>query len=38
MGVPAGSCYHCHTGRCPVGVLRRKIQQLRKRLDPEAGG
>ena len=20
MGVKAGECYHCHTGRCPVGV------------------
>ena len=20
IGVPAGYCYHCHTGRCPVGV------------------
>jgi hypothetical protein len=20
MGVPAGECYHCHTGRCPVGI------------------
>ena len=20
MGVEAGYCYHCHTGRCPVGV------------------
>ena len=20
VGVPAGQCYHCHTGRCPVGV------------------
>ncbi len=19
VGVPAGRCYHCHTGRCPVG-------------------
>ena len=19
VGVPAGQCYHCHTGRCPVG-------------------
>ena len=19
IGVPAGQCYHCHTGRCPVG-------------------
>jgi glutamate synthase domain-containing protein 2 len=20
VGVPAGRCYHCHTGRCPVGI------------------
>src|SRR5256886_8736926 len=20
IGVPAGECYHCHTGRCPVRV------------------
>ena len=20
MGVSAGNCYHCHTGRCPVGI------------------
>ena len=20
VGVPAGQCYHCHTGRCPVGI------------------
>ena len=20
IGVPAGQCYHCHTGRCPVGI------------------
>ena len=20
MGVEPGYCYHCHTGRCPVGV------------------
>ena len=23
MGAEPGYCYHCHTGRCPVGVRRR---------------
>ena len=31
MGVPAGECYHCHTGRCPVGVATQD-PELRKRL------
>ena len=35
VGVPAGSCYHCHTGRCPVGVATQD-PLLRKRLDPDA--
>jgi glutamate synthase domain-containing protein 2 len=35
VGVPAGYCYHCHTGRCPVGVATQD-PQLRKRLDPDA--
>ena len=30
IGVEAGSCYHCHTGRCPVGVATQD-PQLRKR-------
>jgi glutamate synthase domain-containing protein 2 len=34
MGVPAGYCYHCHTGRCPVGVATQD-PILRKRLDPD---
>src|SRR3972149_6485643 len=29
--VPAGSCYHCHTGRCPVGGATQDVE-LRKRL------
>ncbi|WP_419916583.1 FMN-binding glutamate synthase family protein [Candidatus Poriferisodalis sp.] len=32
IGVPAGECYHCHTGRCPVGVATQDVE-LRKRLD-----
>src|SRR5947209_4246452 len=31
VGVPAGKCYHCHTGRCPVGVATQD-PELRKRL------
>ena len=34
MGVEAGYCYHCHTGRCPVGVATQD-PTLRKRLDPD---
>ena len=34
MGVEAGECYHCHTGRCPVGVATQD-PELRKRLDPD---
>ena len=30
-GVPAGECYHCHTGRCPVGITTQD-PELRKRL------
>ena len=35
IGVPAGQCYHCHTGRCPVGIATQD-PKLRKRLDPDA--
>jgi methylamine---glutamate N-methyltransferase subunit C len=35
VGVEAGYCYHCHTGRCPVGVTTQD-PELRKRLDPDA--
>ncbi len=34
VGVEAGYCYHCHTGRCPVGVATQD-PELRKRLDPD---
>ncbi len=37
MGVPAGQCYHCHTGRCPVGIATQD-PELRKRLDRRRGG
>jgi len=35
VGVPAGQCYHCHTGRCPVGITTQD-PQLRKRLEVDA--
>ena len=31
VGVPAGRCYHCHTGRCPVGITTQD-PELRRRL------
>ncbi len=34
VGVPAGQCYHCHTGRCPVGITTQD-PELRKRLHVE---
>ena len=34
MGVRAGECYHCHTGRCTVGIATQD-PELRKRLDPD---
>ena len=34
IGVPAGQCYHCHTGRCPVGITTQD-PELRKRLNVE---
>jgi glutamate synthase domain-containing protein 2 len=34
VGVPAGLCYHCHTGLCPVGVATQD-PELRKRLNPD---
>ena len=34
IGVPAGYCYHCHTGRCPVGITTQD-PELRKRLNVE---
>ena len=35
VGVPAGQCYHCHTGRCPVGITTQD-PELRKRLEVES--
>ncbi len=34
IGVEAGYCYHCHSGRCPVGVTTQD-PKLRKRLNPD---
>jgi methylamine---glutamate N-methyltransferase subunit C len=36
VGVEAGYCYHCHTGRCPVGIATQD-PELRKRLNPDEG-
>ena len=36
MGVPAGQCNHCHTGKCPVGITTQD-PELVKRLDPDEG-
>ena len=35
IGAEPGYCYHCHTGRCPVGIATQD-PELRKRLDPDA--
>jgi glutamate synthase domain-containing protein 2 len=37
VGVPAGSCNRCHTGRCPVGVATQD-PELEKRLNPQEAG
>jgi glutamate synthase domain-containing protein 2 len=34
IGAEPGHCYHCHTGRCPVGIATQD-EALRKRLDPD---
>ena len=36
MGVKAGYCHHCHTGKCPVGITTQD-PELEKRLDLEGG-
>ncbi len=36
IGVPAGSCHHCHTGKCPVGITTQD-PELTRRLDPDEG-
>ncbi|MGH8185803.1 MAG: FMN-binding glutamate synthase family protein, partial [Steroidobacteraceae bacterium] len=36
LGVVPGTCHHCHTGRCPVGVTTQD-PELEQRLEPEMG-
>jgi len=36
LGVEAGYCHHCHTGRCPVGVTTQD-PVLERRLDLDRG-
>ena len=36
MGVPAGQCSFCQTGKCPVGIATQD-PELMKRLDPDEG-
>ena len=36
IGVPAGQCSHCHTGKCPVGITTQE-PELEARLDPDDG-
>jgi glutamate synthase domain-containing protein 2 len=34
LGVEPGSCHHCHTGKCPVGITTQD-PELSSRLDPD---
>ena len=36
LGTAPGTCYHCHTGKCPVGVTTQD-PILEKRLEVEVG-
>ncbi len=36
LGARPGSCHHCHTGRCPVGITTQD-SVLEQRLQPEPG-
>lgn len=36
LGTAPGSCHHCHTGLCPVGITTQD-PELENRLDPEQG-
>ena len=36
MGTEAGSCHHCHTGRCPIGVATQD-PELQLRLESDTG-
>lgn len=37
LGTAPGSCHHCHTGRCPVGIATQD-PELEPRMDVAAGG
>jgi glutamate synthase domain-containing protein 2 len=36
LGIPAGQCHHCQTGKCPVGIATQD-PELTARLDPDEG-
>ena len=36
LGTAPGSCHHCHTGRCPVGITTQDAV-LEQRLEPAVG-
>ena len=36
LGTTPGTCHHCHTGRCPVGVTTQ-LPELEKRMSPDWG-
>ncbi len=36
LGTAPGSCHHCHTGQCPVGITTQD-PDLEQRLTPEVG-
>jgi glutamate synthase domain-containing protein 2 len=36
LGAQPGSCHHCHTGKCPVGVTTQD-PVLEQRLEPDVG-
>ncbi|MBA3710658.1 MAG: FMN-binding glutamate synthase family protein [Planctomycetes bacterium] len=36
LGTAVGSCHHCHTGKCPVGITTQD-PTLETRLEPEEG-
>ncbi len=37
LGAAPGACYHCHTGRCPVGIATQD-EELASRLNPDEAG
>jgi glutamate synthase domain-containing protein 2 len=36
LGASPGTCHHCQTGRCPVGITTQ-LPELEARLDPDRG-